>query len=151
METVTDTFFTRKIYVETHDIYGAALRVAESLSPFGAPVLSENVFETDGPRKRVRIAGELKADFDNHSSLVFMIRISGESGGGLGYLEVQVTGVFQMVFSQAEGLVYGTFVDYYAMHVSRPHKDRAKHLAHAMFDALYRRAKEVKDEAEEYS
>ena len=151
METVTDTFFIRKIYVETHDIYGAALRLMDSLSPFGTPSVSENAFETDGPRKRVRIAGEMKTDFDNHSSLLFIVKISGESGSGLGFLEVHVTSVFQMVFPLPEGLVYGTFVDYYAMHMAKTHKDRSKSLTHAMFDVLYKSAKTIKDEAEEYS
>ncbi|MBI2971155.1 MAG: hypothetical protein HYY37_01905 [Candidatus Aenigmarchaeota archaeon] len=143
METVVDNFFSRKILLETKDIYGAALELVFVLDSFGKSQFTQNTFETDGPRKKSKVAAALVKRFDKHSSLAMSVKITGESNG-IGYIEVMINADFQMVFPLEEGIVYNTFMNYYAGSISHVFREMAEQRAKEIYDALEQKAKELR-------
>ncbi len=112
METITETFFDKKIILETDDIYSTAMEIKEIVSPFGSVVEKKNKYETDGPRKRVALSFEVTRPVDKISGARINVDITGESGA-TGLLSINITGEFCSFLRFKNGFVSQVFYEYY--------------------------------------
>lgn len=112
MESITETFFEKKIILETSDIYSTALEIKEIISAFGNTAERKNTFETDGPRKRVSMSFEVAKPIDRISGAKITVTINGESGT-TGLLSIWISGEFTSFLRFSSGFVSNTFYEYY--------------------------------------
>jgi hypothetical protein len=116
-EKFVENLFSRKIIAEIRDPYAAALDVMVFFSQFGKINQRKNLYETDGPHKRVEIEFDVISLMTRQSRLVVHVAMRGEIGTA-NFLEVDTTGDFVTGFEVTEGTVHEAFVNYYNSEIS---------------------------------
>jgi hypothetical protein len=116
-ENFVESLFSRKIIVEMRDPYAAALDIIVFFSQFGKINQRKNLYETDGPHKRVEIEFDVISVMTRQSRLVIHVAMRGEIGVA-NFLEINTNGEFVTGFEVTEGTVHEAFVNYYNSEIS---------------------------------
>ena len=135
METISETFFQKKIILETSDIYSTAMEIKEIVSAFGNVVEIKNVYETDGPRKRVHLQFEATKPVDRISGAKIVVSINGESTS-TGLLSINISGVFSSFMRFGAGFVSSVFYEYYRDSVFPVIKDETESETKKIFQQI---------------
>jgi hypothetical protein len=108
---IAEEIFSKNIRLDTKDPFSLSLRIKEIASNFGEPVEKKNIYETDGPRKRVELSFELKKNIDKFTSSLIIFDLNGESTSN-GFLDIRFKGILQTKMNKA-GPVTRAFSDFY--------------------------------------
>lgn len=115
VEKVAERFFTRRMFIQVSDIYTATMDIANIISQMGAKEI-ENLYETDGPRKRTSYVAELIKLLDKNARLKIIFDAKGDST--LNTLTLDVTAEFQTRAIETTGIMTKTFHEYYMARVA---------------------------------
>ena len=110
---VEDTLFTKKISVRTKDIYSTVNEVVSIISNFGDIREKKNIYETDGPRKRIERVFDIIEEVDKHYKAEIHFQLAGESNGS-GLLDITISGITQTNLEKGAGIASSAFSDFYA-------------------------------------
>ncbi len=108
---ITEEIFSENIRLSTPDPFLLSLKIKEIASNFGEPVEKKNIYETDGPRKRIELSFELKKKIDKFTRSVIIFDLNGESTTN-GFLDIRFKGILQTAMKKT-GPVTRTFNDFY--------------------------------------
>lgn len=125
METITETFFQKKIILETNDIYSTALEIKDIVSAFGNIIVKKNSYQTDGPRKRVFLSFKVTRPVDKISGAKIAVDINGESNS-TGLLSISIAGEFNSFLRFSSGFVSHVFYEYYRDNIFPVLKDETE-------------------------
>ena len=106
-----ENVFSKNIRLETKDPFSLYLVIFDIAREFGEPLEKKNIYETDGPRKRVEICFEINREIDKFTRARIFFDLNGESNSR-GFLDVRVKGKFQTRMSRG-GTISQTFNNYY--------------------------------------
>ena len=112
---ITEEIFSENIRLATPNPFLLSLKVKELASDFGEPVEKKNIYETDGPRKRIELSFELKKKIDNFTSSLIIFDLNGDSTTH-GFLDIRFKGIVQTEMKKT-GPVSKTFNDFYVSEV----------------------------------
>ena len=107
----TEEVFSKDIRLETKDPFSVSLAILDLAREYGKPAEKQNIYETDGPSKRVKLSFEVKKAMDKFTSAKIIFNLSGESNSS-GFLDVRIDGKFHTMV-KGEGLISKTFDNYY--------------------------------------
>lgn len=114
-EKIVDTFFSRRLFIQVDDIYTGTMDIANVISKAGAKEI-ENLYETDGPRKRTSYVAHLIKPMDKNSRLKIIFDAKGDST--MNTLTLDITAEFQTRNIETAGIITKTFHEYYAARVA---------------------------------
>ena len=106
-----EEIFSKDIHLKTRDPFSLSLEILNISREFGEPVEKKNIYETDGPRKRVELSFDLKKEIDKFSRANISFDLNGESNGS-GFLDIRLKGRLQTSMTSS-GPISKTFNDYY--------------------------------------
>lgn len=109
---VEDTLFTKKLSIKTADIYSTVTDIVSIVSRFGKIIERKNIYETDGPRKRVERVLDLIEQVDKHYTSKIEVNIHGESNTH-GLLDITILGITKTDLDKGTGLASSAFSDFY--------------------------------------
>ena len=115
VEKIVERFFSRRLFIQVSDIYTGTSDIANVVSQLGAKE-SENLYETDGPRKRTSYVAELIKHLDRNSRLKILFDAKGDST--LNTLTLDVIAEFQVRNAETAGVMLKTFNEYYMARVA---------------------------------
>ncbi len=115
VEKIIERFFSRRLFIETSDVYTATTDIAHVISQLGVKEL-ENLYETDGPSRRTSYVAEMVKHLDRNSRLKITFDAKGDST--LNTLTLDVAAEFQIRRIEEAGIMLKTFHEYYLAHVS---------------------------------
>jgi hypothetical protein len=107
----TEELFSKNIRLKTRDPFSLCLKIRDLVSEFGEPLEKKNIYETDGPRKRVELSFELKRDIDKFTTKKILFDLNGESNSR-GFLDIRFRGQLQIKMKRS-GPITRTFNDFY--------------------------------------
>jgi uncharacterized coiled-coil DUF342 family protein len=107
----TEELFSKNIRLKTRDPFSMGLKIRDLVSEFGELIEKKNVYETDGPRKRVELSFELKRAIDKFTTKKLMFDLNGESNSR-GFLDIRFMGQLQIKMKRS-GPITRTFNDFY--------------------------------------
>jgi hypothetical protein len=108
---ITEEIFSENIRLDTKDPFLLSLKIKDIAGNFGEPVEKKNIYETDGPRKRVELSFEIKKKIDKFTSSVMVFDLNGESTTN-GFLDIRFKGIVKTEMKKT-GPVSKTFNDFY--------------------------------------
>jgi hypothetical protein len=115
VEKISETFFSRRLFIQVSDVYTGTSDIANVVSGLGAKEI-ENLYETDGPRKRASYVAELVKLLDRNSRLKILFDAKGDST--LNTLTLDIRAEFQTRSISTEGVMMRTFTEYYMTRVA---------------------------------
>ncbi len=115
MERVVDELFSRKIFIEAEDIFLTSTELGNIIEGLGARRI-ENVFETDGPRKRTSLVYTLVKLMDRLSRLKMVFDIKADSM--LNILTLTISASFETKTDPEAGFFTKTFQNFYSSSIS---------------------------------
>ena len=110
-----ENIFTKSISIETKDPFSSYNKVLEIAKRFGSPAEKKNIYETDGPRKRLEVVFELKREIDKFSTARITFDVIGEGStesNAEGFLNIEIIGQIETRLGSS-GPILKTFNDYY--------------------------------------
>ncbi len=111
MGRVEKTSFSKKFIIRTKDPVSLAASLFETVSSYGNVERNKNIYETDGPRKRLNMEFELLEKIDNKSSVRLVFSLLGE-WNGYGFLEIGMKSV-STTEREPGGVFTETFSEFY--------------------------------------
>lgn len=114
VEKIIDRFFSRRLFIQVSDVYTGTSDIANIIAILGAKEI-ENLYETDGPRRRTSYVSELVKPLDRNSRLKLIFDAKGDDM--FNTLTLDITAEFQTRNIETMGAVTQTFYEYYKAHV----------------------------------
>lgn len=111
-EKIIDEFFSRKIFIETEDIFSATAELGNIIEKLGARQ-RENIYETDGPRKRASVIYILTKLMDRHARAKILFDIKADSM--LNIMTLTISASFEIKSEPEAGFFSKAFYDFYAV------------------------------------
>ena len=117
MEKIVDTIFTKQSVVRTNDPYSLALAIKEIASHYG--IIKEKVheYDTNGPRKVVKLYFDIKNPINKHTTANLSFIMKGEIGIATSFLQMKVVGKSKTTMSAGTGFVSQVYGEYYLKHI----------------------------------
>lgn len=134
-ERFVENLFSRKIIAELRDPYAVALDMLVFFSQFGKIIQRKNLYETDGPKKRVEVEFDVVNIMTRQSRLVVHVAMKGELGEA-NILEINIGGEFVTGFDVTGGIVHEAFVNFYISDISPYLRSVALERGREIIDAL---------------
>ena len=125
MEKIIETILERNIVVYTEDPLSLVFDMINSLSKLGEYDEKKNVYETDGPVKRINVIFSIVDRLDKNSKIDIRFDMTGQMGMS-SFLEMKVEGNLVIKFDAPAGAVSETYMAYYLSNVAREFKNIAK-------------------------
>lgn len=139
MEKIIETILERDIIVYTEDPLSLVFDMINSLSKLGEYDEKKNVYETDGPVKRINVIFSIVDKLDKNSKIDIRFDMTGQMGTS-SFLEMKVEGNLVIKFDAPDGVVSETYMAYYLSNVAREFKniakDRMKDAEEAIADSI---------------
>lgn len=114
-EKIIEDMFSRKIFIETEDIFFSTAELAGMMEKLGAR-RTENIYETDGPRKRTSVVYVLTNFVDGRSRARITFDIKADSM--LNILTLTISAAFEVKTDPEAGFFTKTFFDFYVSGIS---------------------------------
>lgn len=108
---IVEEIFLKDIHLKTNDPFSLSLEILNLSREFGEPIEKKNIYETDGPRKRVEMSFDLEKEIDKFTTAKISFDINGESNSK-GVLDIKLKGEFQTTMAGG-GPISRAFNDYY--------------------------------------
>ncbi len=124
MESIIDTMLERDIVVYTDDPYSLVFRLINSLSALGDYDEKKNVYETDGPVKKIHVIFSIVEKLGRSSKIDIKFSLEGHMGTS-SFLEMKVEGSLITRFEQPTTAFTETYLAYYLSNVSQEFKKMA--------------------------
>jgi hypothetical protein len=112
--------FSKDIHLKTKDPLSLSLEILGISREFGEPIEKKNIYETDGPKKRVELSFDLKKEIDKFTIAKISFDLIGESNSE-GFLDIRLKGEFQTTMTSV-GPISRTFNEYYQSEILNFHK-----------------------------
>lgn len=112
MEKILDVIFTKHSTFKTRDPYSLALAIKEIASRYGDVKEKIHEYDTNGPRKIIRIVFDVKNNINKHTSARLTFQMKGEIGV-TSFLDVKVIGKSMTSLNTRHGMISNTYGDYY--------------------------------------
>ena len=111
MEKIIDELFSRKIFIEVGDIFLSSTELGNIIEGLGARQ-RENIYETDGPRKRASLVYVLTKLMDRHSRARIMFDIKADSM--MNIITLTISASFETKSDPEAGFFSRSFYEFYA-------------------------------------
>lgn len=111
MEKIIDEMLSRKIFIETDDIFLSSAELGNIIDGLGARQ-RENIYETDGPRKRASLVYVLTKLMDRHSRARIMFDVKADSM--MNIITLTISASFETRTDPEAGFFSRSFYDFYA-------------------------------------
>jgi hypothetical protein len=125
MESIIDTMLERHITVYTDDPHSMIFDILKGLSTLGEYDEKKNVYETDGPTKRVHVVFSIVDKLDKSTKIDIAFDLIGRMGKS-SYLEILVEGNLITKIDEPKNIFSETFLSYYLSNISQEYKKIAK-------------------------
>lgn len=112
MEQITDIIFTKRSVLKTNDPYSLALTIKEIASHYGTVDESVHEYDTNGPRKVVKLNFDIKSHLNKHTYTILSFVMKGQIGAS-SFLEVRVTAKSITELATTSGLVSQAYGQHY--------------------------------------
>ncbi len=113
MEKILDVIFTKRSVIRTNDPYSLALAVKEIASLYGTIKEKLHEYDTNGPRKVIRLNFDLKNSINRHTFTKLAFIMKGEIGIATSFLEVKVIGKSVTAIDVGYGFTSQVYGEYY--------------------------------------
>lgn len=117
MEKIIDVIFTKRSVLRTNDPYSLALAIREVASHYGIVKEKVHEYDTNGPRKMIKIHFDLKNPITKNTYTKLGFVMKGEIGLVTSYLEVKVTGKSVTMIQLGSGFASQIYGEYYLKHI----------------------------------
>ncbi len=113
MEKIVDVLFTKRSVIRTNDPYSLALAVKEISSHYGVVKEKIHEYDTNGPRKVVKICFDLRNPITRHTIAKLSFVMKGEIGVATSFLEMKVVGKSITAVDIGPGVTSRIYGEYY--------------------------------------
>ena len=113
MEKILDIIFTKRSVLRTNDPYSLALAVREVASQYGTIKEKVHEYDTNGPRKIIRLNFDLRNRITKHTMVKLAFMLKGEIGIATSFLEVKVIGKSITAIDVGYGFTSQVYGEYY--------------------------------------
>lgn len=115
MEKIIDELFSRKIFIEVEDIFLPSTELGNIIEGLGARQ-RENIYETDGPRKRTSLVYVLTKLMDSHSRARIAFDIKADSM--MNIITLTISASFETKSDPEAGFFSRSFYEFYASSIA---------------------------------
>lgn len=125
MESIIETMLERNVTVYTEDPHTMVFDLIDKLKSLGEYDEKKNVYETDGPTKRIHLIFSIIEKMDSKSKIEIAFDLEGKMSKS-SYLEIHVEGSLITTFQEPKTPIQETFLTYYLRNISQEYKKMAK-------------------------
>ena len=139
-QTIKEAVYEKKYIIETKDPYTLALKIIDIASKHGEITEKENIYETDGPIKEVKIKFDLIIKLSSYSRAKFTFNILGRTND-VSFITINTKGESQVRILKSQGLVSEAYYNFFMRHM---YPDMAKKNIKKIKETAYYLEKDIK-------